>query len=75
MLISKLNGAIPIAFKLVILKCPQDCGGADFDEIDYVPICPSCNRRFGALERDERCKVCGQKLYWDVESPKIIDKT
>lgn len=71
---SELNGRTPVAFEPIMLACPPDCGGTDFDEVVYAPVCPKCRHRFGALERDEVCKNCGTKLFWNILPPYLLSK-
>lgn len=48
--------------------CPPDCGGAEFDEYDYVAHCPSCNTELPELPRPNYCAKCGQKLGWNART-------
>lgn len=71
--VKDLNGAEPIGWKTRIDRCPPDCGGADYDEIEYVPVCPSCGYEFSYIDHDNFCRNCGQKLWWKVERPVVLD--
>ena len=72
MYISNLDGGKPVIFKPVYSLNPPDCGGKDYDEVDYAPFCPECGRRFYSLEYDKYCRDCGTKLYWKVKWPKFL---
>lgn len=72
MYVRDLNGAKPIEFKTKINCCPPDCGGEDFDEIEYVPVCPNCNKEFD-YPIPNYCPNCGQKLYGKVKYPRLIE--
>ena len=65
-----LNNGKPPVFKIVEILCPPDCGGADEDEIEYAAFCPNCDRHFG-LDKDNYCRDCGTKLFWNVKWPEI----
>ena len=55
----------PIYKQECVYLCPPDCGGAEFDEYEEVPHCPSCSKIFDRFPKDNYCKNCGQKLKWD----------
>lgn len=69
MYITDLNGGKPVIFKTVIKCCPPDCGGKEYDEIEYAPFCPVCGRNFNNSSHDKFCRDCGTKLYWPVKWP------
>lgn len=72
--VNELDGALPVSFKLGIYLCPPDCGGADFDEYYYSPHCPNCDHDFkNSISRTPFCPYCGQKLWWHVKYPRILD--
>ena len=71
--LSHLKGALPVTWKYEIDICPPDCGGADFDEIEYAPHCPKCEEELETIPRYNFCPRCGQKLWWHVKYPRILD--
>ena len=74
MLVKDLNGAQPVVWKPVIDYAAPDCGGADCDEIDYVPCCPTCGKVFrGMIGITNYCPECGTKLWKNYFKPDIMD--
>lgn len=72
MYVRDLAGGKPPIFKTVIRLCAPDCGGAEYDEIEYAPFCPECNRQFGwSYGNDKFCRDCGTKIFWDVKWPEF----
>jgi len=67
----ELDGALPILWKYDVDVCPPDCGGEDFDEVIYVPICPKCKEEIKYSVN--YCTYCGQKLWKKVRHPEILD--
>ena len=72
MYIKKLDGAIPVSFAADIFYSPPDCEGEDM--YHYTPMCPTCGYIFrfeDFFHPYKYCHECGQKLWWDVEWPKM----
>lgn len=69
--IAELKGALPVSWKYRIEICPPDCGGPDFDEIEYQAECPKCSRELD--NATNYCPNCGQKLWWHVTEPEILE--
>jgi len=70
MYVSDLNGGRPIEFTTMIEPCPPDCGGEEYDEIEYVALCPFCHTPLEErIGRPKYCPECGTKLYWEVKWP------
>ncbi len=71
MYVNDLNGAKPVVWKPEITLCPPDCGGKDYDEIDYEAHCPECDRAFTPTDRFNFCPTCGTKIWLNVTAPVI----
>ena len=71
MYVNDLNGAMLVTWKTKITFCPPDCGGEEFDEIDYEAHCPVCDRTFVSTDKFNFCPTCGTKIWLNVEAPII----
>lgn len=71
MYLKDLDGAKPVTYRCVIERCPNDCGGAEMDEIDYAAFCPNCDQRVDSIYRDKFCGNCGTKLFWGTTAPQF----
>ncbi len=68
---SYLNGAKVPIFKCKIKLAAPDCGGEDYDEIEYAPFCPKCDYEFEDFSHYNFCPNCGTKMWWGVTYPDI----
>lgn len=57
------NDSIVMKYEKVYL-CPNDQGGEEFDEWDFVPHCNCCDMKLDGLLKPNYCSNCGVKLYW-----------
>ena len=73
---STLNGAKPVIFKPHYDLCPNDCGGEDFDTVEYEAHCPTCDKQFSddELFAINYCSNCGTKLWKHYKYPQLIEK-
>lgn len=68
-----LDNARPVTWKYGVIINPPDCGGAYYDEIEYRPHCPKCDEELETIPKYKFCPNCGQKLWWHVKYPRILD--
>lgn len=45
--------------------CPNNCGGEEFDEYAFVPVCGKCRARLSESPRWICCPYCGTHIEWD----------
>lgn len=67
------DGAEPVIWKPVIEYVALDCGGRDFDEIDYKPFCPKCGKELD-LFISNYCPNCGTKLWKHYRWPSVVEE-
>ena len=70
MYVRDLKGGKPPVFKTIKHLCAPDCGGEDYDEIEYAPFCSECDKHFYSCG-DKFCSNCGTKIFWDVTWPEF----
>lgn len=69
-----LDNAKLVIWKPEIDLCPPDCGGEEYDTIDYAPHCPMCDKKFEYPSITNYCPDCGTKLWGKYKAPIIKDK-
>lgn len=70
-----LDGAKPVIFKPYYDLCPNDCGGKYFDEVEYKPHCPTCDKILDDLllsDLKHYCSYCGTKIWKHYKYPHLI---
>lgn len=72
MLLKDLEGAEVAIWKPVIKYAAPDCGGKDFDEIDYKPFCPKCGKKLDLFSN--YCPDCGTKLWKHYKWPSVVEE-
>ncbi|MBQ6319548.1 MAG: hypothetical protein IJI23_07205 [Lachnospiraceae bacterium] len=71
MYISELDGAKLVVWKPKTIFCPPDCGGEEFDKVDYEAHCPECDRAFTSTDNFKFCPNCGTKIWLEVSAPVV----
>lgn len=72
--VRNLDNAQPVVWKPKINLCPQDCGGVEYDTINYVPHCPTCDKEFEHSFITNYCPNCGTKLWGQYKAPIILEE-
>lgn len=70
-----LDDAKPVIFKPCYDLCPNDCGGKDFDEAEYKPHCPTCDKMLDDLllsDLKHYCSYCGTKIWKHYKYPHLM---
>lgn len=66
-----LDGAKPVIFKPY-----YECSGEDFDEVEYKPHCPTCDKMldnwFLSDDLEHYCSRCGTKIWKHYEYPQLF---
>lgn len=74
MYVNDLDGAKLVVWKPKMIYCPPDCGGKDYDEIDYEAHCPECDRAFTSTDGFNFYPTCGTKIWLNVTAPVIQNR-